>query len=151
MVSAGPRSWKFDPWGVGFLLGCILQPQNASRLADWSDPAPWMHQFCFWMNSSSSQLLDLVQTLRLGHFYFPSLASRQPIKKPIQLSKHFKPYLPDIASTYLHPAKNPKTPFCWNHQYNCSTSRTSSTYMGLNKTMLVKVWIKKPVVVPMRV
>jgi hypothetical protein len=37
----------------------------------------------FGMNSSSSQLLDLLQALRLGHFIFIyfSLTSRLPIKK----------------------------------------------------------------------
>jgi hypothetical protein len=56
----------------------------------------------FGMNSSSSQLLDLLQALKLGQFFFPSLTSRLPIKKKILLPKHFKPQLP------TSPIKNPK-------------------------------------------
>ncbi len=46
-------------------------------------PTPMIALVPFGMNSSSSQLLDLLQALRLGHFilFFPSLTSRLPIKK----------------------------------------------------------------------
>jgi hypothetical protein len=59
----------------------------------------------FGMNSSSSQLLDLLQALRLGHFYFsfPSLISRLPIKKIYSTAQAFQ-----IPTTYLHPTKNLK-------------------------------------------
>jgi hypothetical protein len=61
-----------------------------------SVPAPMTAPVPFGMNSSSSQLLDMLQALRLGHFFkkIPSLTSRLPIKKSIRLPKHFKLQLP---------------------------------------------------------
>jgi hypothetical protein len=38
-----------------------------------NDPAPMIAPIPFGMNSSSSQLLDLLQALRLGQFFFFSL------------------------------------------------------------------------------
>jgi hypothetical protein len=73
-----------------------------------SDPAPMTAPIPFGMNSSSSQLLDLLQALRLGHLfiYFPSLTSRLPIKKIYSTAQAFQ-----TPTTYLRPTKNPK-PHC---------------------------------------
>jgi hypothetical protein len=60
----------------------------------------------FGMNSSLSQLLDLLQALRLGQFFFPSLISRLPIKKIYSIAQAFQ-----TPTTYLPPIKNPK-PHC---------------------------------------
>jgi hypothetical protein len=57
----------------------------------------------FGMNSSSSQLLDFLHALRLGHFFFPSLISRVPIKKIYLNAQAFQ-----TPTTYLHPIKNSK-------------------------------------------
>jgi hypothetical protein len=57
----------------------------------------------FQMNSSSSQLLDLLQALRLGQIFFPSLTSRLPIKKIHSIAQAFQ-----TPTTYLYPTKNPK-------------------------------------------
>jgi hypothetical protein len=63
----------------------------------WSDPAPMTSLVPFGMNSSSSQLLDLLQALRLGHFFPPlplHLLHVYPLQRSIRLPKHFKPQLP---------------------------------------------------------
>ncbi len=62
-----------------------------------SDPAPMIAPVPFGMNSSSSQLLDLLQALRLGQFFFfPSLTSRLPIKKIYSTAQAFQ-----TPTTYL--------------------------------------------------
>jgi hypothetical protein len=38
--------------------------------------------------------LDMLQALRLGHFFSPHLPQGYPLKRSIQLPKHFKPQLP---------------------------------------------------------
>jgi len=60
----------------------------------WSDPTPMTTPVPFGMNSSSSQLLDLLQTLRLGQFFFFPFTNFK--------ATHQTP------TTYLHPIKNPK-------------------------------------------
>jgi len=70
-----------------------------------SDPAFMPAPVPFGMNSSSSQLLDLLQALRLGHFFPPSLTSRLPIKIKSSTAQAFQ-----TPTTYLHPTKNPKPP-----------------------------------------
>jgi hypothetical protein len=59
----------------------------------------------FGMNSSSSQLLDMLQALRLGQFYlfFPSLTSRLPIKEIYSTAQAFQ-----TLTTYFRPTENPK-------------------------------------------
>jgi len=75
--------------------------RNALNLQDWSDPAPMTAPVPFGMNSSSSQLLDLLQALRLGHlfffsFSFSSLISRLPIKNTYLAAQAFQ-----TPTTYL--------------------------------------------------
>ncbi len=72
-----------------------------------SNPAPWLHQF----RLSSSQLLDLLRALRLPHFFFPLAYFKSTHKKNIFVCPSISnpDYLLDFASTYFHPAKNPKT------------------------------------------
>ncbi len=68
-----------------------------------NDPAPMTAPVPFGMNSSSSQLLDLLQALRLGQFFFfPSLTSRLPVKKIYYIAQTFQTQLP------TSPIKNPK-------------------------------------------
>jgi hypothetical protein len=71
----------------------------------WSDLAPMIAPILFGMNSSSSQLLDLLHALKLGHLFFknPSLASRLPIKKLYSITQAFQ-----TTTTYLRPTKNPR-------------------------------------------
>jgi len=71
----------------------------------WSDPAPMTPPVPFGMNSSSSQLLDMLQALRLGQFYlfFPSLTSRLPIKEIYSTAQAFQ-----TLTTYFRPTENPK-------------------------------------------
>jgi len=58
----------------------------------------------FGMNSSSSQLLDLLQALKLDpKKKNPSLTSRLPIKKIYSIAQAFQ-----TPTTYLCPTKNPK-------------------------------------------
>jgi hypothetical protein len=58
----------------------------------------------FGMNSNASQLLDLVEALRLGQFFFfPLLTSRLPIKKIYSTTQAFQ-----TPTTYLRPIKNLK-------------------------------------------
>jgi hypothetical protein len=57
----------------------------------------------FSMNSSSSQLLDMLQALRLGQKKFPLLTSRLSIKKHYSTTQAFQ-----TLTTYLCPTKNPK-------------------------------------------
>jgi len=69
-----------------------------------NDPTPMIAPILFRMNSSSSQLLDMLQALRLGQFFFfSSLISRLPIKKIYSIAQTFQTLI-----TYLHPIKNPK-------------------------------------------
>jgi hypothetical protein len=63
-----------------------------------SDPAPMTAPVLFGMNLSSSQLLDLLQALRLGQFFFfPSFISRLPIKKIYSTAQAFQ--TPNLAVT----------------------------------------------------
>jgi hypothetical protein len=76
-----------------------LFDRNALNLQGGSDPAPTTAPVPFVMNSSSSQLLDLLHALRMGHFFFsffPSLTSRLPIKKTYLAAQAFK-----TPATYL--------------------------------------------------
>jgi len=56
----------------------------------------------FGMNSSSSQLLDLLQALRLGHF-FSLTYFKATHKKIYSTTKAFQ-----TPTTYFYPTKNPK-------------------------------------------
>jgi hypothetical protein len=63
-----PIQWTERPTGALVAAGALwsyLGPMG------WSDPAPMTAPIPFGMNSSSSQLLDLLHALRLGHFFFP--------------------------------------------------------------------------------
>jgi hypothetical protein len=75
-----------------------MKPENVSfTYVGQSDLAPMTTLVPFGINSSSSQLLDLLQALRLGHFYFfPSFISRLPIKKIYSITQTFK-----TPTTYL--------------------------------------------------
>jgi hypothetical protein len=59
----------------------------------------------FGMNSNSSQLLDLLQAFRLGHFFSPSLTSRLPIKKTFLAAQAFQ--TPTTYLTLHLPASTP--------------------------------------------
>jgi hypothetical protein len=49
-----------------------MKPKNVSlTYVGWSDPAPMTSLVLFGMNSSSSQLFDLLQALKSGHFFIP--------------------------------------------------------------------------------
>jgi len=70
-----------------------LFDRNALNLQGWSYPALMTVPVPFGMNSSSSQLLDLLQALRLGHFFFsffPLLTSRLPKKKNYLAAQAFQ-------------------------------------------------------------
>jgi hypothetical protein len=76
-----------------------LFDRNALNLQGWSYPALLTVPVPFGMNLSSSQLLDLLQALRLGHFFFsffPSLTSRLAIKKNYLAAQAFQ-----SPTTYL--------------------------------------------------
>jgi hypothetical protein len=69
-----------------------------------NDPTPMIAPVSFRMNSSSSQLLDMLQALRLGQFFcFSSLISSLPINKKKSTAQTLQ-----TLTTYLHPIKNPK-------------------------------------------
>jgi hypothetical protein len=61
----------------------------------------------FEMNSSSSQLLDLLHALRLGHF-FSLTYFKATHKKIYSIAQEFQ-----TPTTYFHPTKNPK-----HHRYS---------------------------------
>ncbi len=66
-----------------------------------SDPAPMTAPVPFGMNSSSSQLLDLLQALRLGQFFFFSLTYFKATHKKIySTAQAFQ-----TTTTYLPPSK----------------------------------------------
>jgi hypothetical protein len=77
----------------------LLQGEQEGR----SDPGPMTTLVLFGMNSNSFQLLDLLQALKLFHFFFPSLTSRLPIKKLYSIAQAFQ-----TPTTYLCPTKNLK-------------------------------------------
>jgi hypothetical protein len=97
--------------------------KNEARGLGRNDPTPMTASILFGMNSSSSQLLNMLQALRLGRFliFFPSLTSRLPIKKIYLIAQAFQ-----TPTTYLYPTKNPKP---------CRHSRA--------KAMLQKIMLQK--------
>ncbi len=66
----------------------------------WGDLAPMTAPVPFGMNSSSSQLLDMLHALRLGQFFFPSFTSRLPIKINKLIAQAFQ-----TPTTYFHLTK----------------------------------------------
>ncbi len=82
---------------------------NKSQLTlNWgrNSPTPMTALVLFGMNSSSSQLLDMLQALSLVNYFFPSFTPRLPILKIYSIAQAFQ-----TPTTYLHPIKNPK-PSC---------------------------------------
>ncbi len=93
--SSGPKRNVSQTW-----VNWPLWPESPSPM---TAPVRFGMNFRFGMNSSSSQLLDLLLALRLGHFFFPFTYFKATHKKNL-----FN--CPSISNptTYLHPTKNPK-------------------------------------------
>jgi len=88
-----------------------------------------------WEELKFIPIIGYVVGIEVGSFYFifPSFTSRLPIKKKIQLPKHFKPQLPTSGpQKTLNLTATQKQKWCW-----------SNAIKDVAKTMLQKMFLQK--------